>query len=34
VGLVVLAAWQGFDGALGVGNLQLQCLFDKGVFAR
>ena len=29
--LVVLAAGHRFDGALGVGDLQLQGLFDEGV---
>ena len=31
MGLVVFAARQGFDGALRVGNLQLQGLLDKRV---
>lgn len=31
VGLVVFAAGQGFDGALGVADLQLQRLFDERV---
>ena len=31
VRLVVLAAGQGFDGALGVADLQMQGLFDEGV---
>lgn len=31
VRLIVLAAGQGFDGALGVADLQMQGLFDEGV---